>query len=286
MVLEGRVACPPPGFSTIRAMLGFPQKSLHGPARRIRTRLLTWFGNQPPRTQGVYAVEVGGHKVKRVRMADSFEAESKAAHLRTFGPDGIYPSLILRKENELWVEYIEGEPIRTVDREVLEKLAALFAVLYRRDPVQVPSEKTHHNHELHVDLDFLRRVGVLTDPRHRELDAMVDRLTPAALWVGYDCTDAILKNFVVCPDGRIRGIDVESIGAAEPIGIGTAKASIRWLDSQRDLFLDALAKNSVPDFRPYMTFLELSFTAFWLKNSVLERKRHFVNPGLFDRFVA
>jgi hypothetical protein len=90
----------------------------------------------------------------------------------------------------------------------------------------------------------------------------------------------------VCPDGRIRGIDVESIGAAEPIGIGTAKASIRWLGSQRDLFLDALAKNSVPDFRPYMTFLELSFTAFWLKNSVLERKRHFVNPGLFDRFVA
>ncbi len=266
-------------------MFRFPQKSLHPLIRRIRNRLSSLFGNQPPRNQGVYRIEIDGHRVKRVCMADSFEAETHAANLRTFGRDGIYPSLILRKENELWVEYIEGERIQQVDREILEKLAALFAVLYRREPLLVPTEETHYNHALHVDLNFLHAVGVLSASRYRDLDALADRVTPAALWIGYDCTDAILKNFVICPDGQVRAIDVESLRARLPIGTGTAQASVRWLGSERDFFLDALAKHSVPDFRPYMSFLELAFSAFWQKNCVLERKRRFISPKLFDRFV-
>ena len=79
-------------------MLRFPQKSLHPWNRRVRSRFTSWFGNQPPRNQGVYSVDIYGHLVKRVRMADSFEAETCAANLRTFGSDRIYPSLILRKE--------------------------------------------------------------------------------------------------------------------------------------------------------------------------------------------
>ena len=266
-------------------MFRFPQKSLHPLTRRIRNRLTTLFGNQPPRNHGVYRVEIEGHRVKRVCMADSFEAESHAANLRTFGRDGIYPALILRKENELWVEYIEGERLQEVDRDILDKLAALFAVLYRRDPVLVPIEETHYNHTLHVDLNFLHGVGVLSAARYRELDAMADRVTPTALWIGYDCVDAILKNFLICPDGRIRAIDVGSLRERVPIGTGIAKASIRWLGSEREYFLDALTKHSVPDFRPYMSFLELAFSAFWQKNCVLERKSHFVRPELFDRFV-
>jgi len=266
-------------------MSRFPQKSLHPLSRRIRNRFSSLFSNQPPRNQRVYRVEIEGHPVKRVSMADSFEAETHAANLRTFGPDRIYPALILRKENELWVEYIEGDRLREVNRDTLEKLAALFAVMYRRDPLLVPTEKTHHNHALHVDLSFLHSVGVLDAKRYRELDAMADRITPDALWIGYDCTDAIRKNFVLCPDGQVRAIDVESLRANVPIGSGTAKASVRWLGSDREFFLDALTKHSVPDFRPYMSFLELAFCAFWQKNCVLERKKRFIDPDLFDRFV-
>ncbi len=266
-------------------MLRLPQKSLHPLSRRIRNRFSIWFGNRPPRNQNVYRVEINGHTVKRVCMADSFEADSCAANLRVFGPDGIYPALILRKENELWVEYIEGKPLREVDRESLDKLAKLLAVLNSRDSELVQTSQTDYNHALHVDLGFLQAAGILSATRHRELDAMVDRITPAAVWIGYDCTDAIRKNFVVCADGRIRGIDIESIGARILVGSGAAKASVRWLGPEREFFLEALAKHSAPDVRPYMNFLELSFSAFWQKNCVLEGKRRFVSPELFDRFV-
>jgi hypothetical protein len=263
----------------------FPQTSLHPLSQRIRSRFASWFGNRPPRNQRVYRVEINGHAVKRVCMSDSFEADRCAANLRVFGPDGIYPALILRKENELWVEYIEGEPLREVNRDGLEKLAILFAQLNSRDPVLVDTDQTDYLHALHVDLDFLQSVGVLDASRYRELDALADRITPSSLWIGYDCTDAIRKKFVLCPDGRIRGIDVESLGGQIPIGSGAAKASVRWLGSDRDFFFETLAKHSGPDVRPYMDFLELSFSAFWQKNCVLEGKRRFVSAEIFDRFV-
>jgi hypothetical protein len=266
-------------------MQRLPQKSFHPLSRRIRNRLSSWFGNRPPRNQNVFRVEIDGHSVKRVCMADSFEADSCAANLRTFGPDRIYPSLILRKENELWVEYIEGEPLREVSREALDQLARIFGILNSKDPELVKTSHTDHNHALHVDLEFLHAVGLLGAARHRELDALADRITPPSLWIGYDCTDAIRKNFVICPDGHVRGIDIESIGARIPIGSGAAKASVRWLGSDRSFFLEALAKHSVPDVRPSMNFLELAFCAFWQKNCVLEGKRHFVSPKLFDRFA-
>ena len=266
-------------------MFRFPQKSLHPLTRRIRSRLLTLFGNQPPRNNAVYRVEIEGHRVKRACMADSFEAQSHAANRRTFGPDGLSPALILRKENELWVEYIEGERLREVDRDILDKLAALFAVLYRRDPVLVPIEETHYNHTLHVDLNFLHGVGVLSAARYRELAAMADRVTPTALWIGYACVAANLKNFLLCPAGRIRSLEVAVPLPRWPISPGPATALAPWLGSEREYFLDALTKHSVPDFRPYMSFLELAFSAFWQKNCVLERKSHFVRPELFDRFV-
>jgi len=262
----------------------FPQQSLHPLGRRVRNRLASWFGNRPPRNQGVYAVEVAGHRVKRVCMADSFEAASVAANLRTFGPDAIYPALLLRKENELWVEFIDGQPLDNNRRDELSSLARLFGVLNSKQPVRVETAQTDYNHALHIDLRFLHAVGVLTAARHRALDALVDRITPSALWIGYDCTDAIRKNFVVATDGRVRGIDVESLRKGVPVGIGAAKAAVRWLENDRDFFLDALAEQSTQDVRPYMDFLELSFCAFWQKNCVLEQKRHFVSAQIFDRF--
>lgn len=123
-------------------MLRVPQRSLHPLSRRIRNRFASWFGNRPPRNQRVYRVEIHGHPVKRVCMADSFEADTCAENLQVFGPDGIYPALILRKENELWVEYIEGEPLREVNRETLDKLAKVFGILNSRDPVLVETSQT------------------------------------------------------------------------------------------------------------------------------------------------
>jgi len=106
------------------------------------------------------------------------------------------------------------------------------------------------------------------------------------VWVGYDCTDAILKNFVWAEGGALRAVDVESLGADVLLGSGAAKASVRWLGDQRGKFLSRLKELGAPDFESYFDFVELAFRAFWQKSSFLEKKRRFVDPALFDRFLG
>jgi hypothetical protein len=268
------------------AWLGFRQRPLHPLGRRVRFRLLGWLGNRPPRSRRIYVVTIGGPRFKRVVFSDSRQAELAAARLEAFGPSGIYPALVLQRERELWVEYVEGEPLRQVDREVVGQLAGLFATLYRRDPRREPIEATRYAWALHRDLRFLRDVGVISPGVHRVLDEIAAKLTPKEVWVGYDCTDAILENFVRDGAGRIRGVGVESLGADQLLGSGAAKAAVRWLGSLRDAFLHELRAREVPDFTPYFPFVEMSCLAFWQKSSFFEKKRRLVDPSLFDRFLG
>lgn len=267
-------------------MPGFRQRSLHPLARRLRQRLFGWLTNLPPRSQRVYEVTIRGERFKRVVFPDSHAASTCAAGLRAFGDRRIWPSLVFQRENELWVEFVDGRRVERVDDALLEKLADLLAVLYTREPRCVEIGQAPFLHELHVDLDFLRRVGVLAEPTWRALDARAGELAPRALWVGYDCTDLILKNFLLEGDGgALRCIDVECLGADQLLGTGVAKASLRWLGARREDFLRALRKRDVPDFQAYLPFVELCFLAFWAKSSFLERKHRFVDPSRFDRFL-
>lgn len=266
-------------------VVGFRQRSLYSLAKRLRLRLFETFGNRLPRTQRLYLVTINGQRFKRLVLPDAHQAWMIATNLREFGAAGIYPSLLIERENELWVEYVEGRRIEQADTDIVAKLARLFAVLYRRRPRLVCSEDTPFNHSLHVDLHFLNQVGVLGDGIYRQLDKLADVLTPSKVWVGYDCTDAILKNFVICEDGRIRGVDVESLGGDQPTGIGVAKARLRWLGGYTDRFLAELRASDALCFDAYLPFLDLCFLAFWTKSSFLERKQRFVNPERFERFV-
>jgi len=268
------------------AWFGFRQRPLHPLARRLRFRMLGWLSNRPPNSKRIYLVTVGGCRYKRVVFSDSHQAEIAAARLEAFGPTGIYPALVLQRERELWVEYVEGEPLGEADGEVVAQLAELFAVLYRREPRLEPIEATRHAWALHRDLRFLRDVGLISPGTHGQLDEIAAKLAPKQVWVGYDCTDAILKNFVRDRAGRIRGIDVESLGADQLLGSGAAKAAVRWLGPLRNAFLAQLREREVPDFIPYFPFVEMSFLAFWQKSSFLEKKRRFVDPSLFDRFLG
>jgi hypothetical protein len=118
------------------------------------------------------------------------------------------------------------------------------------------------------------------------IGAIARERAPAAVWVGYDCTDAILKNFVWERGGRLRAVDVESLGADVLLGSGAAKASVRWLGDRRGDFLARLRELGSPDFESYFDFVELSFRAFWQKSSFLEKKRHFVDPAIFAPFLG
>jgi hypothetical protein len=268
------------------AWLGFRQRPLHPPLRRLRFRLLGWLSNRPPNTKRMYVVSIGDRRFKRVVFPDSHHAEIAAERLEAFGPSGIYPALVLQRERELWVEWVEGEPLREADREVVAGLADLFAVLYGRDPRIAATLDTPFAWGLHRDLRFLRDAGVIAPGVYRVLDEIAHKLTPKQVWVGHDCTDAILKNFVRDARGRVRAIDVESLGAEQLLGIGVAKAAVRWLGPWRAAFLAELRAREVPDFHAYFPFVEMCFVAFWQKSSFLEKERRFVDPALFDRFLG
>jgi hypothetical protein len=127
---------------------------------------------------------------------------------------------------------------------------------------------------------------VLSQRQHDALLEVSQRVQPEALWVGFDYTDSVLKNFISAEDdGRVCAIDVESIAADELIGISFAKASERWLGPWRDEYLEHLNRPGVPDFRPYLPFVELYFLGHWMQRAFFEKKWRFVNAELFDRFL-
>ncbi len=244
------------------------------------------FSNRPSRSQRVYQVSVGDARFKRIVFADSHHAAAVAARLQAFASERIYPGLLLERERELWVEFIDGEPVRRADDALIDALAALLCVLMKRAPRRVALRETPWLANLELDLAFLARVHVLGEADARRLAAIARERAPAEVWVGYDCTDAILKNFVWAEGGGLRAVDVESLGADVLLGSGAAKASVRWLGDRRGDFLSRINELGAPDFEPYFDFVELSFRAFWQKSSFLEKKRRFVDPGIFARFLA
>ena len=110
-------------------------------------------------------------------------------------------------------------------------------------------------------------------------------VTPESVWVGYEYTDAVLKNFIVAADdGRTCAIDVESLVGGELIGMGYAKASQFWLGDHRSDFLDHLSSHQGPDFRPYLPFVELYFLTQWMQRAFVEQKWRFVDAARFEPF--
>jgi hypothetical protein len=231
-------------------------------------------------------VTIGEARLKRIVFADSHHAAMVAARLSAFARERIYPGLVLERENELWVEFIEGERVGQADDALIDSLARLLCVLMKRAPRRVALCETPWLANLELDLAFLARVGVLGEAESQRLAAIARERAPAEVWVGYDCTDAILKNFVWAERGGLRAVDVESLGADVLIGTGAAKASARWLGDRRGDFLSRLKELGAPDFQSYFDFVELSFRAFWQKSSFLEKKRRFVDPAIFAPFLG
>jgi hypothetical protein len=265
-------------------VLGFRQRSLHPLPRRLRDAVRGRLARRPPRSQRVYVVTINGCRYKRVILPDAHQASLVASRLREFGPTGIYPNLIFEREREIWVEFVEGERVRTASPDVVDGIADVLAVLHKRAPRRLPLVETPFLHDLRVDLRFLGEVGVLQPALAAELASRAAELAPESVWVGHDCTDAILKNFVRTPEGRIRAVDVESLGADQLLGGGAAKACLRWLGPQRERFLARLRAAGVPDFLRYLPFVELGFVAFWTKSSFLEGKSRLVDPTRFEAF--
>ena len=266
-------------------MLRIRQKNVHALPRRV----LNWFRrhvlNGAGKAQSAFFVSINGHRYKRVVFGDSTQANLVAEAIESHQQHVGLPQLILVLENEVWVRFIQG---RKPDVSIKADWGALndfFASLYACGHQQTALVDTQIHHRLVTDLDFLRDSAVIDQDQYLGLMDSAEQLCPKQIWVGSDYVDPVLKNFVVTDDGLVA-IDIESIQSNIPMGIGLAKSGLHWLGSDRDAFLERLlTRPGVPDLRPQLKYIELSFLSAWTKRKLLTGKFSRVRADRFQGFL-
>lgn len=252
---------------------------------RMLTRFLNLRGLRLRKAKSLHFVTINGQRFKRLQLADSAIARDIERNLEVFQADDIFPRLATRYEHEIWVDFIEGERPRQVTEQVVRQVAAFYTTIYTKHPTLTDTTQTAFPARLAQDLRFLHKVGVLSDPLYAQLQRVVEQLAPPRVWTGFDYTDPVLKNFVLSHEnGRLYAIDVEGIADNQLIGMGTVKASVRWLGELRPLFYSHMAELGAPDFQSYLSFVELCFLANWTKRSFFEGKKKKIDPRRFERF--
>ncbi len=253
--------------------------------KRVKYFLSRLFGTRLQKDKGIYYVTVNGHRFKRLILCDTFLASEIELHLESFSESGYFPPLVARYEHEIWLEYVEGNPIRSVDEEFVLKVAEFYAAVYGKTSSLLDTKQSSFPKKLLQDLRFLYQINVLNQDAYRELQAAVYDLMPEKIWVGHEYTDPVLKNFILRQeDGGICVVDVDGLAGNQLLGIGVAKACVRWLGPHQALFFSSLAKQGAPDIQKYFSFVELYFLAKWMKRAFFEHDWKVIDSTLFERF--
>lgn len=267
-----------------RQAVRFDQRSLHPPRVRLERRLKRLLTNYFVNSQKVYLVTLDGHKFKHLVLGDSYLAATIAGNLKAFWAEQIFPALIAVEENEIWLEFVDGDRIDFINDDFVAQVARFYSLVYNKNPQRSATAVSRFNHEVHTNLRFLNKLGVLRDNVYRELDRVADAITPKNIWIEYDYTDPSPYNFMIGPNGKLKAIDVESIRRDQLLGRGIAKAFRIWPEPYRDYLIDEMKGQATPDFIAYMPFIELCFLSDWVKRSIFHGKIHNVDPALFDQF--
>ncbi len=264
----------------------FRQRRLEPVGQRLR-RLLARFGRGGQvKRQRVYLVTLGERRLKRIVFSDSSKASRVAHNLETLRDSGLVPELVAHHGDELWVEFLEGEPVGAVSPKIVDELARIFATLYARDARLVPRPEAGVDAPLARDLDFLHEVGLFDASEHLRLREFAEKSAPASVWMGWDYTDPLPMNLLRTRGDTLRIIDVESVVRDRLIGTGVAKACARWLGPHRARLLACLEERGAPPFTAYLPFVELHFLAGWTKRSLLHGKRRHVDAARFQAFLS
>ena len=255
--------------------------------RRLRYLVSRLLGNRLQNSQRTSFQTLNGRRFKRLILRDTALAAELEHNLEAFHGSPHFPPVTIRYEHELWLDYVEGSPIVQLDTPTVEKIADFYAATYSHSPRAVDVEDTPFVSRLQRDLRFLNRVRIVSDAAYRDLRSAAQQLAPDRVWIGFDYTDAVLKNFIVTDkDGLVCGIDAESLRKDQLIGTGVANALARWLGPFQDRFFQRLLRDGVPDFRPYLPFVELCYVSAWTKLYFFEKKWKRIDPGVFERFRA
>ena len=244
-------------------------------------------GHRLQKSQAVRFVTLQGHRFKRVILRDSHMAAQIERNLLTYGPSELLPAFVARYEHEVWVEYVAGDRLASADEATARDLATLYAVIHHRRTRTVALDDTLFHDRLRFDLRFLRNVAVVDAETTRALHELAERCKPARVRVGFDYTDPVLKNLVRRRhDGALCAVDVESLEDDQLVGVGAAKAFLRWAEPYRDAFFDAYRRASGTDLRDGFVYVELCFLAGYMKLMFLERKRRHLEAPAFDRLLG
>ena len=242
-------------------------------------------GTRLQKAKSLHFVTINGQQFKRLVLCDSYLACEIERNLECFRGAGIFPNIVIRYEREIWVEFVEGLPIKDIDAPLLGKMANFYSCLYSKSPQLVETNQTIFPDRLDRDLHFLNQVGIVSNELLGELRKSVDILRPTQCWIGFDYTDPVRKNFVLNPTTQLLcAVDVEGLVNEHLIGMGVAKALVRWLNPFKDEFLRLLATKGIPDVQAYYGFVELCFLAQWMKRAFFERDWKAIKPDYFEGY--
>jgi len=242
-------------------------------------------GTRLQKAKSLHFVSINGQQFKRLVLCDSYLAFEIERNLECFRGVGIFPNIVIRYEREIWVEFVEGLPIKEIDEPLVGKMANFYGHLYSEAPRLVETNTTIFPDRLDRDLHFLNQIGIVSDGLLGELRKSVDILRPNHCWIGFDYTDPVRKNFVLNPKTQLLcAVDVEGLVSEYLIGMGAAKALVRWLNPFKEEFLRLTAVNGAPDFQAYYGFVELCFLAQWMKRAFFERDWKAIKPAYFEEY--
>lgn len=252
--------------------------------RRLHHRWLAWRGHERFKSNTVSFIDFDRQRYKQVRFPSVFEARRVEELVRRMRSSGLFPGFVFRLESTLWVRYVTGTSVDPRRDQDVAAVTAFFATLYRHEAHRVDLDETDLHERLLDNLQVLVEVDVLKDNRGAELAGLADRLRPERVWMGVEYIDPLRKNFIVTDQGAV-GIDIEAIHADQLLGIGLAKARLRWFDQPRDTLLDRLIEQGAPDIRVQYDYASLSFLAHYGVQNVFRGKRQRLGMDGLERIL-
>lgn len=251
--------------------------------QRLRRRWRAWRGAGLNKTHVVHFVRIGDTQFKRVRFADAQSAQTVADGLDRLSDRNCFPALLMHHAQQLWVDYVPGQPPRLDDPADRRHLVDFFVRLYGQvqamaaDPEPISAGLVR-------DLDFLSRCGVLGPDRAGPLLALERHLRPGRVWLGVDYIDPLTKNFVIQADQAIA-IDIEALVLDAPLGTGLAKAWLRWPFDPAPELLERLPAAGGPDLVEQWPWVRLCFLCEYFKQKLLQGKPGYIQVEVFDRLL-
>ena len=262
------------------------RRSSANPAwRRVHHAWQRLMGHERFKSNAVRFVEFGNERYKQVNFPSASEARRVEGILRATHGTDLFPTFVHRLESTLWVRFVAGKTLAAGDPAQLDAVYRFFAGLYRHDPVQIRLTDTDLHQRLLIHIETLAEIEWLDGDRARRLLTLAETLKPESVWLGLEYVDALQKNLVYGAAGVV-GIDIEAAWEGQLLGVGLAKARMRWLKMPAAPILERLALLGAPDLCDQYAYAHLTFLAQYSVQSLFRGKHGQVPMNAVDAVLS